>query len=171
MMALCCLLLLADPCVSGTPVGGRPGPYSFLLATGPDRGKQECLICAQDKKPTVVVFGRKLQPETGKLLQMLDAEMAKRSESGFKAWFTQLTSEAKLDSLSKWSQDLGLKTLTVGAYEDADGPPVYKIANDAEVTVLVFVDRKVVANFALRDKELTAKKVTEIQKSLDKLAK
>ena len=28
----------SDPCVSGTPVGKRPGPYSFLVATGAQRG-------------------------------------------------------------------------------------------------------------------------------------
>ncbi len=26
---------------SGTPVGKRPGPYSFLVATGPQRGQSE----------------------------------------------------------------------------------------------------------------------------------
>jgi hypothetical protein len=170
-MMLCLLtsLLLADPCVSGVPVGKRPGPYSFLLATGSDRGKQECYICGQDDKPTVVVFGRSLNANTAKLLASLDQEMTKRKDAGFKAWFTLLSDKADLDPIAKWSQQTGLKNLTVGIYEDADGPPSYKLTREAEVTVLVFAKKQVLANFALRAKELTDKKLQEILKSLGKL--
>ena len=52
-LALALTLAAADPCVSGVPVGGRPGPYSFLVATGPQRGQPTCYICEQDKKPTL----------------------------------------------------------------------------------------------------------------------
>ena len=100
-------LVAGEPCVSGVPVGRRPGPYSFLIATGPDRGKQECYVCAQGDKPTVVVFGRSLDDATGKLLAALDAEAAARKEPGLKCWFTQLTDAADLDALAKWSQKHG----------------------------------------------------------------
>lgn len=155
-----------EPCVSGLPVGGRPGPYSFLVATGPERGKSECYVCAQAEKPTVIVFGRSLDGATGKLLAALDAETATRQAAGFKSWFTQLADVADLDALSKYAQKHGLKAVTVGAYEDADGPPAYKVSRDAEVTVLVYVKRKVVANFALKSGELTEAKLAEVRKSL-----
>ena len=44
-----------------------------------------------------------------------------------------------------------------------------KLAKDADVTVLLFVNRKVVANFAFRSGELTDAKVEEITLSLPKL--
>ena len=122
------VLVAGEPCASGVPVGQRPGPYSFLVATGPDRGKQECYVCAQADKPTVVVFGRALSPETGKLLAALDAEGLARKDVRLKCWFTQLTDTADLDALAKWSRTHGLKSLTLGAYEDVDGPPGYTIA-------------------------------------------
>lgn len=161
--------LAADPCVSGVPVGGRPGPYSFLVATGPQRGQPTCYICEQDKKPTAVVFARRTSEPLGKLLAKLDAAAAEKKSAGFFAWMTLLADTADLDALARWAQKQGLKTIPVGAFEDADGPPAYKLAADVEVTVLLFVDRKVVANFAFRPDELTDAKVAEVAEALPKL--
>ncbi len=172
MTALASMLLAlaaGEPCVSGVPVGQRPGPYSFLIATGPDRGKQECYVCAQGDKPTVIVFGRTLSPATGKLLAALDAEALARKDPRLKCWFTQLTETADLDALGKWSQAHGLKSLTVGACEDPDGPPGYKLSPEAEVTVLMVVGKKVVVNVALRADELSVERIAEVKASLPRI--
>ena len=163
------VLAAGEPFAPEPPVGRRPGPYSFLVATGPDRGKQECYVCGQADKPTVVVFGRSLSPETGKLLAALDAEALARKDARLKCWFTQLTDTADLDALAKWSQAHGLKSLTVGAYEDVDGPPGYAVGPDAEVTVVMFVNRKVAVNVSLRAGELTAGRVAELRASLPRI--
>ena len=163
------LSLAADPCVSGVQVGGRPGPYSFLVATGPQRGQPTCYVCEQDARPTAVVFARTLSDPLGKLLTRLDLEMAARKDAGFKAWMTLLADTADLDGLAKWAQKATVKGVAVGAFEDADGPPAYKLARDADVTVLLFVNRKVVANFAFRAGELTDAKVEEVAKALPRL--
>jgi hypothetical protein len=165
------LTLLSDPCVSGVPVGKRPGPYSFLVATGPDRGKQTCYICEQLDKPTAVVFVRSLSDNAGKLMAAFDAEAAKQTDAGFKAWMTHVTKTADLDGLAKWAQTQGLKSCPVGEFEDADGPPAYKLAADADVTIMLFVNQKVTANFAFRAGELTDEKVKEVAKALPELFK
>jgi hypothetical protein len=159
----------AEPCVSGVPVGKRPGPYSFLVATGPQRGQQTCYVCDQADKPTAVVFARSLTYPLGKLLATLDAEAVARKDAGFKAWMTQLTDSADLDGLAKWAAGQGLKTVPVGAFEDADGPPAYTISPHADVTVLLFVKQKVVANFAFRPGELTDQKVAEVARAVPTL--
>jgi hypothetical protein len=161
--------LAADPCVSGVPVGKRPGPYSFLVATGPERGQQTCFICEQEDKPAAVVFARSLSVPLGKLLAKLDQEALTRKDTGFKAWMTQLANKADLDALSQWSQNQGLKSVPVGTFEDADGPPAYLLAEDADVTVLLFVKEKVIANYAFRSKELNDKAIDEIMKTVPKL--
>ena len=165
------LTLSSDPCVSGVPVGKRPGPYSFLIATGPERGKQTCFICEQLNNPTAVVFARTLSDPAGKLMAAFDAEMAKQKDAGFKAWMTHVTKTADLDGMAKWAQKQGLKSCPVGAFEDVDGPPAYKLAADAEVTVLLFVNQKVVSNFAFRTGELTDEKIKEVTKALPELFK
>ena len=159
----------ADPCESGVPVGRRPGPYSFLVATGPERGQLTCYICEQEDKPTAVVFARRLSAPLGTLLQGLDAIAADKADAGFKAWMTETTSAADLDALAAWAKDQGLKSVPVGAFEDPVGPPAYLLADDAEVTVLLFVNRKVVGNFAYREGELDKAAVGDVLKSVPKL--
>jgi hypothetical protein len=162
-------VLAADPCVSGVPVGKRPGPYSFLVATGPQKGQQTCYICEQEDKPTAVVFARTLSDPLGKLLVKLDAEIPNRKDSGFKVWMTQLTEKADLDQLSDWAKKQAIKNVPVGGFEDADGPPAYLLNKDADVTVLLFAKKKVVANFAYRDGELTDDAIGEVMKAVPKL--
>ena len=160
-----------DPCVSGVPVGKRPGPYSFLVATGKERGQQTCYICEQHEgnKPAAVVFARTLSDRLGKLMGKLEAAGADGKDSGYKVWMTQLAEKADLDVLAKWAQKQGLKNVPVGAFEDADGPPSYKLHKDADVTVLLFTRQKVIANFAFRAGELTDKQIDEIVKALPQL--
>lgn len=159
----------AEPCVSGVPVGQRPGPYSFLVATGPQRGQQTCFICEQDDKPAAVIFARTLSAPLAKLVVKLDAEVPIRKDAGFKVWVTQLTVKADLDELAKWSKTSAIKNAPVGAFEDLDGPPAYKLAQEADVTVLLFVKKKVVANFAFRADELTDETIGAVVKELPKL--
>lgn len=161
--------LAAVPCTSGVPVGKRPGPYSFLVATGTERGQLTCYICEQEDKPTAVVFARTLSAPLGKLLQALDTETAQRPKTGFKAWMTQLTDSSDLDGLAKWSQQQGLKSVAVGAFEDHDGPPAYLLADDADVTVMLFRNRKVIGNFAFRTGELNADRIAEVMKVMPQL--
>ena len=166
--ALTLPLPAADPCVSGTPVGKRPGPYSFLVATGPQRGQLTCYVCEQHEgnKPAAVVFARATSEPLGKLLAKLDAAAIDRKETGCKVWMTLLAEKADLDSLAKWAQNQGLKACPVGAFEDADGPPSYKLNKDADVTVILFAKQKVVANFAFRAGELNDTAIEEVMKSV-----
>lgn len=171
-LALTPALAASDPCVSGVPVGQRPGPYSFLVATGAERGKQTCFVCEQHEtnKPAAVVFARTTSEPLGKLLGKLEAAAgADNKDAGYKAWMTLLADRADLDALAKWAQKQGLKSAPVGAFEDADGPPSYKLNKDADVTVLLFTKQKVVANFAFRAGELNDTAIEEVMKAVPQL--
>ena len=170
-LALALPLAAAEPCVSGIPVGKRPSPYSFLIATGPQRGQQTCYICEQHEggKPSAVVFAKTLSDPVAKLMSKLEAARPAKTDLGYKTWLTHTTATANLDTLAKWAQEKGLKGIPIGEYEDADGPPAYKLNKDAEVTVLLFVKEKVIANFAFRDGELDDKAIDNVMKSVPKL--
>ncbi|QDU22567.1 hypothetical protein [Urbifossiella limnaea] len=163
----------ADPVQSGIPVGKRPGPYSFLVATGPQRGQPTCYVCEQHEggKPAAVVFARSLSDPLGKLLTKLDAAGAGKDATGYKVWMTQVTPTADLDGLAAWSQKQGLKGVPVGAFEGPDGPPAYRLNPDADVTVMLFVKTQVVANFAFRKGELTDKVVEQVVAATPQLFK
>src|SRR5580704_3768305 len=105
-LAFTLVLAAEDPCVSGVPIGKRPGPYSFLIATGSQRGQQTCYICEQHEgnKPAAVVFARTLSDPLAKLLSKLEAAGADKKDAGYKVWMTQLTATADLDLLAKWAQ-------------------------------------------------------------------
>jgi hypothetical protein len=158
-----------SPCVSGTPVGQRPGPYSFLVATGPQRGQSFCFICDTGERPAAVVFARRLSEPLGKLLLKFD-EAAAQSKDALRSWMTVLGEKTVgLDDLAKWSKEIGLKSVPVGVFDDPDGPPSYQLSADAEVTVLLFVNKKVVANFAFRAGEMNDAAVVKVIEVLPKV--
>jgi hypothetical protein len=158
---------IADPCVSGLAPGMRPGPYSFVLATGTNRGQSQCFICETADRPAVVIFARTLNEPLGKLAAQLDKAVVANKAADVRAWITFLHEDQPAfdPQLVRWTQMYGLKAIPAGIFEDLGGPPSYKLAREAEVTVLLFVKKKVVANFAFRSGELTDEAATEVMKA------
>ncbi len=170
LLLVCASLVnTAEPCVSGVPVGQKPGPYSFLVASGPQRGQPTCYVCETADNPGCIVFARKASDSLGKLLVQIDP-LAARATNPVKSWATVLGEKTiSIDDLGKWAKAQGLKNIPVGVFDDVDGPPSYKIANDAEVTVLIFNKRKVVHNYAFRTGELDEKSIKQIVEAASKM--
>jgi len=160
-----------DPCVSGISVGQRPGPYAFVVSTGKERGQPTCFICETGDKPAVIVFARHATAEVGELVAALDKAVGEPKNAPLRGWVTFLgDDQAKLDpQVVQWGKQHAIKTMPLGVFEDPDGPPSYKLAKDAEVTVLLFVKQKVVANFAFRAGEMSAKARTGVLQAMPKL--
>jgi hypothetical protein len=161
-----------EPFASGLKVGQRPMPYSFILATGPNRGTAFCYICDTADKPAAIVFARSLSEPLGKLAAQLDQTVADAKLPDFRAWLTLLDdgkSSTAEKSLVAWGQKHALRHLPLGLLEDPVGPPAYRLHKDADVTVILFAKQKAVANFAFKPGELTDEKAAEVLKSLDKL--
>lgn len=74
-------------------------------------------------------------------------------------------SSAAESQLKALHEKLGLKKLILTVSSE-QGPPKYKIAKDAEVTVLLYTKRKVVKNFAYGKDQLNEKGVDEIVSSV-----
>jgi hypothetical protein len=159
-----------DPCVSGVAVGGKPGPYTFHVATGPQRGELTCYVCATEDRPAVVVFARSMSDPLAKLVTGLDKALADHKAQELRAWVTFLSDDQTgLDpKLVAWAKKHAIRDVPLGVFEDTGGPPTYKLAKDADVTVLFYVKRKVVSNFAFRADELTDSKADEVLKGLPK---
>ena len=88
-----------------------------------------------------------------------------------RAWVTFLSDDQpSLDpKVVQWGKKYALRNVPLGVFEDVGGPPSYRLARDAEVTVLSFVKQKVVANFAFRDGELTDEKIAEVIGTLPRI--
>lgn len=159
------------PCISGTPVGQRPGPYTFIVSTGKERGQLTCYICDTADKPAIAIFARRTSTELGDLTAAIDKVTLEPKNAPLKCWVTFLADDqAKMDAeVVQWGQKHAIKSVPLGVFEDADGPPSYRLNRDAEVTVLLFVKQKVLGNYAFRSGELTAKARGEILKTIPKL--
>ena len=135
------------PCVSGLKPGQRPGPYA------------------------AVVFARQMTDPLGKLVQGFDKAVVAQKTAGLRSWVTFLSADqSALDAqVVKWGKRHGLSNVSLAVFEDPDGPPSYRLARDADVTVLLFVKQKVVRNFAFRAGELNDKKVAEVLKAVPEI--
>ena len=174
MLTIPGVALSANPvgtCVSGPRVGQRPGPYSFVMSTGDQRGKSHCYICETEDRPAVIVFARSLSEPLGKLAAGLDKALAANKAKDLRGWTTILNEDhSKIDAaVVAWAKKHAVRTLPVGVFEDVEGPPSYRLHNDADITVLLFVKQKVVVNHAFRAGELTDAKIKAILEELPKI--
>jgi hypothetical protein len=163
----------ADPCVSGLDVGQRPGPYSSVVSVGPQRGQSHCFICETADKPAVVVFARRADDDLARLVRLLDQTVADNKTAELRAWVTFLNEDQTAFDpiLVAWAKKHAVRNVPLSVFEDRDGPPAYRLHRDADVTVLLFVERKVVANFAFRKGELTEARLEEVRRALPLLKK
>jgi hypothetical protein len=149
----------------------RPGPYSFVLATGANRGQSQCFICETADRPAVVIFARTLNEPLGKLAAQLDKAVVANKAADVRGWITFLHEDQPAfdPQVVRWTQKHGLKAIPAGVFEDLGGPPSYKLSRDADVTVLLFVKKKVVANFAYRASELNEEAAAEVMKAFPRI--
>ncbi len=161
----------ADPCVSGLAVGQRPGPYSFLVSVGAERGTGHCFICETVDRPAVIVFARSLSDPLGRLVQRLDKATLDHKDAELRSWVTFLhDDQLSFDpQVVQWAKKQAIRNVSLGVFEDLVGPPSYKLHRDADVTVLVYVKQKVVANFAFRAGELTDGRIAEVLKTVPRI--
>jgi hypothetical protein len=161
----------ADPCKSGLQPDQRPGPYSALVSTGPQRGQPHCFICETGDRPAVVIFARSLSDPLGKLVQQFDRALVDHKAAELRGWVTFLSDDqpAMDPKVVQWGQQHAVRNLPLGVFSDSAGPPSYRLARDADVTVMLFVKQKVAANFAFRPGELTEERISEILKALPRI--
>ena len=161
----------ADPCKSGLAPNQRPGPYSALVCVGPQRGQQHCFICDAADRPIVIVFARNLTDPLGKLAGKLEVAVRDQKAAELRSWITFLADDQTgMDpKIVAWARKHAVSNVSCAVFEDTAGPPAYLLAKEADVTVLLAVKQKVVANFAFRAGELNDAKIGEIAQAMGRL--
>ncbi len=161
---------LADPCKSGPQPNQRPGPYSALVSVGKERGTQHCYVCESADKPVIIVFARTPGEPLGQLVKQIDTAVKSHKTSDLRAWVTFLgDDQTKLDpQIVKWAQQHAIG-IPCAVFEDTVGPPTYLLHKEADITVLLSVKQKVVANFAFRAGELNDAAMAEVVKTIPKI--
>ncbi|MFO0969340.1 MAG: hypothetical protein U0793_27605 [Gemmataceae bacterium] len=104
------------------------------------------------------------------LVKKIDAKSSEFKAKGIKSFVVMLNDDEKIgDQLKAFAEKQGIKKLVL-SIDNVAGPKDYKIAKDADVTVMLYTNRDVKANFAFRKGELTAAKIDEIVAALPKIA-
>jgi len=155
---------------SGPQVGETlAGPFHPLNVNGDKAGKKHCLYCENGERPVVMIFAREPNKQLSKLIKKIDAaceEHKKEKLNSFVVFCTK-SKDAEKD-VKKCAEDCGLKKVVL-AIDNPAGPDEYKVSEKADVTVVLYVERKVKANYAFGKGEMTDKDVDAIIKDLPKI--
>jgi hypothetical protein len=157
---------------SGPQVGQEvPGPFHPLNVTGEAKGKKACLYCANGVNPVAVVFAREATPEVAKLLKQLDEATLKNGKASMGSYAVFCSDKEGLDKqLEKIASDQKLEKLVL-SIDNPAGPKSYNIAQDAEVTVLLYTNFEVKANHTFRKGELNPAAITRVVADVTKITK
>ena len=107
-----------------------------------------------------MIFARDITGPLTSLVKKIDAINVKNSGMG--SFVVFMTDEEKLgDNAKELAKKEGLKK-TVLTIDNPTGPQAYKVAKDADVTVVLYNNRNVKANFAFRKGELNDAAVEKV---------
>jgi hypothetical protein len=165
--------LAENTVVSGPQVDQAvPGPFHPLNINGSEAGKKNCLFCSNGENPVAMIFAREVTPELNALIKKIDAETVKNKDAKMGSFVVFLSNE---DGLEKKLQELAkkddLKECVLSIDDAPAGPKAYKIAKDADVTVVLYVNRTVKANYAFKKGELKDKDVEKVVADVSKIVK
>ena len=158
---------------SGPQVGDSVGAFTVLKVAGnPDDGfpvgKSGCYRCKTGSKPVVMVFARSADEKLAKLLKKIEEEVEEHQDEKLMSFVNMIGADA--DSLKKATEEFaskhGITRIAFVVPEDAkDGPADFKIAPDADVTVVCYREGKVKANHAFAKGGLSDDKIDAVVKA------
>ena len=133
---------------SGLSKGERVPAYFVRDITGPSAGETLCYRCQFGNKPVVNVFARTIDKRLVSLIKQIDGQLAKNEK--LKGFVTVITDDADKTGkeLEKLAKQHRIKKLPLTVYEGKSGPAKYKIAKNADVTVMMWVNSQVKVNEA-----------------------
>jgi hypothetical protein len=169
-LVLAGVLMAAEPLKSGLQVGDRVSPFEPFNVTGEYAGQEKCLVCHFGGSPVACVFAREMSPPLVTLIKKLDEATAKNSKAEMGSFVCVCTddTQAMEKDLKRVAKKEGIK-MTILALCSEKGPEAYKIAKQADVTVMLYFEGEVKANFAFEKGKLTDKDIEQVVGSLPKI--
>jgi hypothetical protein len=109
-----------------------------------------------------MIFAREISGPLTSLVKKLD-EVTGKNQAAEMGSFVVFCSDA--ENLEKQLKQLATKEQLkhiVLSIDNPAGPDGYNVAKDADVTVVLYLERKIIANYAFKKAELTAKEIDKI---------
>jgi len=116
--------------------------------TGPFKGRTTCYCCSYGSRPVVAIFTRELDDDVQDLVQKIDAKVGERKADKLAAFVAVITDdkEAFEPRLKALAKNAGIAHTPLTIIEATAPPLEYKIADDADVTVMMWVEKEVLVN-------------------------
>ena len=117
-----------------------------------------------------MIFARDLSDPLASLAKKIDAATDKNSECKMGSFIVFLNDDESIDKkLKELADKEHLEKISLATLSNKAGPEAYKIAKDADVTVVLYHKNKCEANYAFKKGELTEKDVDKIVEDLTKI--
>ena len=160
----------AEALKSGPQVGNDvPGQFEPFNVTGDNAGKKSCQVCKNGPNPVVMIFAREVSGPLTKLIKKVDAATSDSANARMGSFVVFCTDEeAIVKELRALAAKEKLGDIVLTVYGKA-GPEKYKLAKDADVTVVLYTGGVVKSNYAFRKGELTDKDIDKILGELPKI--
>jgi hypothetical protein len=173
VLALSAALVVAEDKTavkSGPQVGDDlAGPFHPLNVNGKQAGKKHCLYCENGSNPVVMIFAREPNAQLGKLIKKVDAACTAHSKEKLNSFVVFCTKDEEAETKAKkCAKDCDLKKVVL-SIDNPSGPKDYNFNEKADVTVILYVDRNVKANYTFKKDEMKDKDVDAIVKDLSKI--
>src|SRR6516165_2772537 len=119
-----------------------------------------------------MIFAREVSDSLTSLVKKIDAETAKNSNARMGSFVVFISQDEKLgDKLKPVASKEGIKNCILTIMDNNSGPPKYEVAKNADVTVVFYNQRKVLANHAFKKGEFNSAAVDKVMADLPKILK
>jgi hypothetical protein len=117
-----------------------------------------------------MIFARQISDGLTSLVKKVDAETAKNAKAKMGSFVVFCDDDEKLeDKLKALAKKQELKKTVLSVVDSKSGPEGVELNKDADVTVCLYVKKKVVSQFAYKKGELKDKDIQAILKDLPKI--
>src|SRR6266852_7092372 len=116
-----------------------------------------------------MVFAREISDPLTSLVKKIDAATAKHTDCSMGSFVVFMSDDEGLEAKVKDLVDKEKLEKIVLTIDNAQGPPRYKIAKEADVTVVLYDKQNVKVNYAFKKGKLKDKDVEKIVADLSKI--
>lgn len=170
LMLACGLFAAEEPFKSGPQPGTDLGEsFEPLNVTGAHAGDRHCLVCENGLNPVVMIFAREPSDALMALLRRVDAATTEHRAAGLGSFVVFLSDKEGLDQQLVAAAKKNAFKQVILSIDVPEGPDGYKVAKEADVTVVLYVHHFVKASHAFRPGQLTDNAIDEIMADLPKI--
>jgi hypothetical protein len=170
-VACCATVAWAAENAESLKEGDSVAAFYVVDVTGPSAGEKLCYRCKYQSRPVVSIFTKRVDEKVAKLTKQIDEQVAANKDAKMAAFVVVLSEdpEGQSSGLKDVATKQQIKNTPLTTFDGLAGPAEYKIAKDADTTVMMWVDGKVKVNESLKAKDLTDEKIATLVKSTSKI--